>query len=159
MIKVILGFIVGLLEMLGLKYPVKEYYACVSSSLWRGSRIQSEATISDLEIIGIKSIINLCAERDLDGNLWKKFKLFRIRILDNTVPSIKQINEFLSIVANSANQPVYVHCEAGKGRTGVMVACYRIKVEGWTNQEAIEEAKKYGMVLKNQINFLKTYNT
>ena len=50
-----------------------------------------------------------------------------------------QIAEFLAIVADPARRPVLVHCSAGKERSGVLVAAYRMKVQGWSPERAMEE--------------------
>jgi protein tyrosine/serine phosphatase len=50
-----------------------------------------------------------------------------------------------------------VHCEAGKGRTGTAVACYRIAVDGWTAERAIAEGRTFGLTLVNQINFIEKF--
>jgi len=50
-----------------------------------------------------------------------------------------QIAEFLALVADPARRPVLVHCSAGKERSGVLVAAYRIKVQGWSPERAMEE--------------------
>ena len=42
------------------------------------------------------------------------------------VPTPDQIVEFLRIVNDPANQPVFVHCWGGRHRTGVMTAIYRM---------------------------------
>jgi protein tyrosine/serine phosphatase len=34
---------------------------------------------------------------------------------------------------------VFVHCRRGADRTGVVVAVYRVCVEGWTKEDAIAE--------------------
>jgi protein tyrosine/serine phosphatase len=64
---------------------------------------------------------------------------------------------FLAFVRDTANQPVYVHCEAGKGRTGTACACYRIAVDHWSADQAIAEAKSYGLAMPNQIAFIKKF--
>ena len=47
--------------------------------------------------------------------------------------------DFLRIVSTAEFQPVLVHCRHGSDRTGMMVAIYRIVVEGWTKAQAIDE--------------------
>jgi protein tyrosine/serine phosphatase len=39
--------------------------------------------------------------------------------------------------------PVYVHCKAGKDRTGYVIAAWRIVEEGWDADTAIEEMFDY----------------
>ena len=58
-------------------------------------------------------------------------------------PTAAQIEKFLSIVRDPANQPVYVHCVEGRHRTGVMTAIYRMTVDGWNADRAFGEMKDY----------------
>jgi protein-tyrosine phosphatase len=39
---------------------------------------------------------------------------------------------------------VFVHCRYGDDRTGMMIAAYRMAVEGWTPEEARQEMEKFG---------------
>lgn len=51
----------------------------------------------------------------------------------------EDVLRFLRIVTDPAKQPVLVHCRRGADRTGLMVAIYRVVVEGWTRADAIDE--------------------
>jgi hypothetical protein len=52
--------------------------------------------------------------------------------------------KFLKAATDTNNLPVFVHCEYGADRTGLMCAMYRIVVCHWTKQEAIAETEKGG---------------
>jgi len=52
------------------------------------------------------------------------------------------IAHFLAVVS-ARPKPIYVHCRSGQNRTGVMVAAYRVIVEGANADEAIEEISRY----------------
>jgi protein-tyrosine phosphatase len=162
LLKSIIGPIIGLLELVGLKYPVKHYAFRVSPILWRGSRLDSLDKYRALKRDGVRLIVNLCAEPNKiadDAEECKQFgfKYARIRIIDNTAPTIKQVREFIRLVKDVSNQPVFVHCEAGRGRTGVMVACYRIAVENWNVDDAIVEAKGFGLVILTQEHLIRRF--
>jgi protein tyrosine/serine phosphatase len=51
---------------------------------------------------------------------------------------------FLKVVTDTNNLPVFVHCQRGADRTGLMCAMYRIVVCGWSKSEAIDEMKNGG---------------
>lgn len=53
------------------------------------------------------------------------------------LPPESELREVLGLLEQ--NQPVLVHCSAGKDRTGFTVAAYRIYREGWNYEEAFEE--------------------
>ncbi|MEO6173064.1 MAG: tyrosine-protein phosphatase, partial [Arenimonas sp.] len=61
----------------------------------------------------------------------------------------------LKIITNPNNQPILVHCTHGADRTGLMMASYRMVVQGWTKDAAIKEMKnggyQYHAVWKNII--------
>jgi hypothetical protein len=58
-----------------------------------------------------------------------------------------------------AAQPVFFHCRHGKDRTGTMAALYRIEVDGWTNEEAIEEMLAFGYhtIYQDLIDYVRAY--
>lgn len=155
-IEVIGAEAVGVAELAGLRYPVKAYEAQVDGGLYRGSRVDA-AGMQALKQQGIVGIVNLCMENNNDAAPAAQLglKALHIPILDNSAPSIAQMQQFVAFAR--ANPPTYVHCEAGEGRTGTAVACYRIAVDGWTADAAIAEGQKYGLQLINQINFIRHF--
>lgn len=44
----------------------------------------------------------------------------------------------------AAGVPVLVHCAAGAQRTGGVVACYRVLMQGWSTDNAVAEMQSYG---------------
>jgi len=58
-------------------------------------------------------------------------------------PTSTKIDQFLRIVNDPANQPVYVHCVGGRHRTGVMTAVYRMTQDGWSADQAFQEMKRF----------------
>ena len=58
---------------------------------------------------------------------------------DGGLPTVQQVERFLRLVRDPANGPVLVHCKRGRGRTGIMAAVYRMEVNGWPIERAIQE--------------------
>ena len=57
--------------------------------------------------------------------------------VESRLPTEEQIGKFMRAV-QTAPGPVLVHCEHGKTRAGIMSAAYRVMVQGWSPEQAIE---------------------
>mmetsp|Transcript_43602 Transcript_43602/g.102499 ORF Transcript_43602/g.102499 Transcript_43602/m.102499 type:complete len:311 (-) Transcript_43602:66-998(-) len=77
---------------------------------------------------------------------------------DCTVPTLEQVQQFHDI-CDSARGSVAVHCMAGLGRTGTMIATWIMKNFGWTAREAIAWLRivRPGSVMGPQQHFLESY--
>ncbi len=62
----------------------------------------------------------------------------------------EQVRMFFEIVDDPANQPVLIHCSAGRHRTGYLCALYRIERMNWTVDRAMEELLSFGFDTKDQ---------
>lgn len=51
----------------------------------------------------------------------------------------------------SSKGPLLVHCKHGQDRTGLVVAAYRVSVCGWSKDDAMTEALKFGY--RSYLNF------
>ena len=60
-------------------------------------------------------------------------------------PTDEQVERAMAVINARENWPVFVHCQRGADRTGVIVAVYRILRDQWTAEQAIDEAKRLGM--------------
>ena len=150
---------IGVAELVGLRYPVSSYEFKMSAGLTRGSRIDDPKGYESLKKQGFKGIVDLTLEgtNDAKGGKAAGLNTLNVKILDNSAPTQDQMKQFLDFATNPKNSPCYVHCEAGKGRTGVASACYRMAVEGWPPEKAIAEGKKYGCTLPDQVEFLQKF--
>lgn len=115
----------------------------VGPGLYRGAQPTAEG-IAELERLGVKTIVCLRAnhsDQELLGN--SKIALEHIP-MKTWEPKEEDVVRFLRIAVDKKRQPVFVHCQHGADRTGTMCAVYRIAVEGWTKQQAIDEMTKGG---------------
>lgn len=150
------GEAVGVAGLFGLRYPVSNYEFRVSPGLVRGSRIDDPKGYEKLKQQGIKSLVDLTLEGTKDRTQGKAagLNVLNVGILDNNAPTTKEMKQFLDFATDPKNAPCYVHCQAGKGRTGVAVACYRMAVEKWPPEKAVAEAKAFGCKLPDQLDFI-----
>ena len=56
-------------------------------------------------------------------------------------PTTQQAEQFLQVMRDPASAPVLVHCARGYNRTGVLIAVYRMRVQGWSLERATAEAE------------------
>ncbi len=114
----------------------------LTSDLYRGAQPEADG-FRELQRLGVNTVINLRqfhSDRDemKDAKLEDEFDYAHIRIATWS-PSEAQVLEFLKIAVDPKRRPVFVHCMHGADRTGMMIAAYRIVVEGWSKDEAIAE--------------------
>lgn len=120
-----------------------ENFGQVSETYYRGSQPMGD-DYADLKALGVKTIIDLTDEDDKGGAARRAgLQFVQIPMSSTTAPSAAQVDQFLSIVNDPAQQPVYVHCKGGRHRTGTLTAVYRMANEGWTPDRAYEEMLKY----------------
>jgi protein tyrosine/serine phosphatase len=118
----------------------------VSDTYFRGAQPVGD-DYAALKALGVKTVIDLQEYGDEDEPAAAKAAgLAYVKIGMNTRvdPTPAQVRQFLSIVNDPAQSPVYVHCAGGHHRTGVMSAVYRMTDDGWTGKQAFAEMKKYG---------------
>ena len=101
----------------------------------------------DLEFLKeqqIHTIVSL-TEMPLQPALIEEFdyEYKHIPVADFQAPDVEQITEFVTTVRRSIRKrrAVVVHCGAGRGRTGTMIACYLVS-RGRTAGEALDEVRK-----------------
>ena len=121
-------------------------FGMINANYFRGAQPQGR-DYADLAAIGVKTVIDLTDDdsEPMEAAMVTRAGMKAIRMPMNTrvPPTSSQIAEFLKIVNDPANQPVYVHCVGGKHRTGVMTAVYRMQTEGWNSDKAFSEMKRY----------------
>jgi len=129
----------------------------VSSVLYRGQQPTSDG-MKALDKMGIKTVVNLRSFNSDRREMKDTNMLYQHITMKAWHAEDKELVRFLKIVTNKNHQPVFVHCQHGADRTGTMCAFYRIAVQGWTKDQAIEEMTKggfgYHSIWKNLIDYI-----
>jgi protein tyrosine/serine phosphatase len=118
----------------------------ISPAYYRGAQPKGRDYV-DLASLGVKTVIDLTGD-DTDASeqaLTERagMRYVQIPMTTRRAPTFAQLAEFLNVVSDPANQPVYVHCVGGRHRTGVMTAAYRMTHDGWSADQAFAEMKRY----------------
>ena len=131
----------------GFREPI-ENFDKVDDKLYRGAQ-PNAVGIEALKARGITTVINFRAADDCWGEEESYvtnagMAYIQVPLNPMIAPSQGAIERILGIIKNSAGK-VFVHCEFGCERTGVVVACYRVRVLAETNERALNDAVAHGM--------------
>jgi protein tyrosine/serine phosphatase len=124
-------------------------FAEVSKDIYRGAE-PTPTALKELAAMGIKVDLDLRekgAATTVESKAAKQagLRYINIPLSAFSAPSQDDMRKILSILLYSNTGPVFVHCRRGKDRTGTAIACYRIQHDGWSNEAAAAEARKFGM--------------
>ncbi len=117
-------------------------FQALSDTYLRGGQPDQDG-LNWLAEAGVKTRIDLRGDdRDNQWNppQWNpaSIKVFKVDVKDYHAPTIAMVEKFIEIAEAPENQPVFVHCKAGVGRTGVMTACMNI-ARGMTAEQALKQ--------------------
>jgi len=110
----------------------------VGDGYYRGAQPTS-AGVRELAKLGVRTIVNLRAlhsDRRLIGDASLSYEHIGMTALH---AEDEDVVRFLRVVTDLRRQPVFVHCQHGADRTGLMTAVYRIVAQRWSKDEAIRE--------------------
>ncbi|MFC1635289.1 dual specificity protein phosphatase family protein [Planctomycetota bacterium] len=130
----------------------------VSEDLYRGAQPSAEG-MRQLEKLGVKTVVNLRSSHSDRDELKGTSLAYEHIEMTAWNPEFEDVVRFLQIVSDSNSLPVFVHCQHGADRTGLMCAVYRIAVQGWSKDEAIMEMTEGGFgfheIWKNLPNYIR----
>lgn len=123
-----------------------DYAASVAPGLLRGGAPDARG-IEWLADQGVRTVVNLRhfhgrTEGDRVRAAGMRYEWIPLESTD--APTAAQVDRFMAIVTDPEAQPVYVHCLHGVDRTGAMIALYRMRVDGWSNSDALAEMEHFG---------------
>ena len=146
------------------------HFSKVNDSVYRGGRPEP-ADLRYLQSLNVRTVINLqggdlnnpryrefmkwwepgeltdaiAAEMSLSEGLGLRFFSEPLDAIDPVSDEDDaRVDEILAIMANSAAQPVFVHCEHGVDRTGLIIALYEVRYMGMSPDDAYNEWRASG---------------
>jgi protein tyrosine/serine phosphatase len=105
-------------------------------------RPEGYATLAKM---GVRSVINLRSRNEEKEQVEAHgMRSFGVPMSTFGDVNPEMVRKAVALMADPGNQPVFVHCRQGRDRTGVVVAVYRMEIDGWSREEAEEEMQAYG---------------
>jgi tyrosine-protein phosphatase SIW14 len=140
-----------------------ENLALLAPGVYRGAQPSAEGfrTLEEMgvrTVIGFRSHTSTREQVEAAGMVSVELPI-QAGLLGSEPPTDDEIATFFRTVLDPVKRPVFFHCAQGKDRTGTMAALYRMEVDGWTNDEAIEEMQAFGYhdIYEDLIAFVRAY--
>jgi protein tyrosine/serine phosphatase len=139
--------------------PGLENVGRVAPNIFRGSQPAGNG-YATLKTMGIRTVINLRTSMSEK----KQVEAAGMRSIEIPLSTFnngdkEKVDRVVALLSDPANRPVFVHCRQGRDRTGIVVAAYRMKAQGWPLAAAEAEMDSFGFndVWVNLRRFLHRY--
>ncbi len=141
--------VLGLPAFAGSSVQGIKNFSQVDNHVYRGAQPTDEG-LNYLAKIGVKTVVDLREhdERSLGEEhvvTASGMHYVNVPMTGLTPPTEAQTSKILALLEDYTTGPVFVHCQRGADRTGVVIAAYRIDHDHWDNARALAEAKSLGM--------------
>jgi uncharacterized protein (TIGR01244 family) len=131
-------------------YPGVSNFTRVDATIACGGATEL-STLDALKQDGFKSVINLRMASEPGANIdqhqakAKELGLVYVHIpFSAGSPDPKVIDQFLAAIANTANQPVFIHCASAQ-RVGSVWLAKRVLQDNYSVEKATAEARAIGL--------------
>ncbi len=121
-----------------------DHLRVIDDKLWRGGAPSADGYES-LAANGVTTIVDLRAAatpEELDAPRRLGFEVVHLPVHDGQTPSDELIRQLVDIVERSEGL-VFIHCQAGVGRTGSVSAAYRV----WKGESSTTQALTDNMAI------------
>jgi tyrosine-protein phosphatase SIW14 len=121
----------------------------VSDHLYRGAQPML-SQLPELKKLGVTTVIDLREEFPSTAEEERrKVEALGMRFVSIPIggfanPKTTDLAAFFRLLRDSPQQTIFIHCQFGKDRTGVMIAAYRMAFENWSADQAFDEMMAVG---------------
>ncbi|CAF0796425.1 unnamed protein product [Rotaria sordida] len=128
-----------------LNHPLNSLYSQITPYCYLGC-LPTAADVETLNKIGIKYVVNMCAEYLGPRKAYTKYNIKQLCLptIDCTLPSLNSIEKAIKFMneAYTNNEKIFVHCKAGMGRSATIVLCHLVANEKMSADDALKLIKE-----------------
>ena len=115
----------------------------MSPTLYR-SALPDSGAVPLLEKLKVGTVITFLPESDSSWLSTPGIAQVQLPYRTNHVDDADVLKALRAIKTAEAKGPVLMHCKHGSDRTGLMAAMYRVVVQGWSKEDALNEMTQGG---------------
>lgn len=120
----------------------------MTPTLYR-SALPDSTALPVLQNLKIGTVINFLPESDAPWLKTSDIKQVQLTYRTNHVDDADVLAALRAIQEAETQGPVLMHCKHGSDRTGLMVAMYRVVIQGWSKEDALNEMTLGGFGTSN----------
>ncbi|RII25633.1 MAG: protein-tyrosine-phosphatase [Geobacter sp.] len=116
----------------------------IAPGIYRGAQPGADG-YATLKKMGIRTVIDFrTTENDRQQVEAAGMRSILVPIQMDNKGLREKVDKVVALMADPANQPVFIHCRHGQDRTGIVSAAYRMKMDGWSLKDAETEMQAFG---------------
>jgi tyrosine-protein phosphatase SIW14 len=119
----------------------------VTPALFRGGQPTSDG-YRELKQMGVEIVVSFRHEKGENSLERRAVEALGMRFVSLPwhawdIPTDDEVGRFFMLLAANRQSKIFVHCQQGRDRAGVMVALYRVSVDHWCPESAVAEMNAY----------------
>jgi atypical dual specificity phosphatase len=128
--------------LLGRVLKVRNWWDQIDDLVTMGA-LPFRSDVTSLQREGIAAVVNTCEEYEGPVEAYREAGIVQLRTptIDFTPPTLESVERAVAFIQEhvALGHGVYVHCKAGRARSGTIVLCWLIAAKGLTPQEAQQQ--------------------
>ena len=122
----------------------------VAPGVWRGHAPWLRGNYRQLQEMGFQAVLDIRGNQPRasarERRMLERMGIIYIKVRMGFHPLRDGTGErVLAALQNPPALPMYVHCNVDKDRSSAVIGVYRMRVQGWSREAAVEEANAFGI--------------